>query len=181
MTAAQTTLPASLARRWLGALRLDAGSFREIAGDPQTLAPAALLVLLGGLCRGVGAAPDEGLVGLVGSPLVALLLWSLGGALLLGLARPRGPAVGYRALLAAVGFSAAPLPLLALRPLAPEPIGAGLWLVAHVWTTLALVAAVRGALGVSLGRALSLCALALAVAFAVTVLALRAIEWSGLG
>ena len=63
----------SFSRRLLGALRLDAWVYREVEADQGALAQAAVVVLHGGLARGIGAVGEEGLVGLVGGPLIGLL------------------------------------------------------------------------------------------------------------
>ncbi len=154
----------SFSRRLLGALRLDVRVYREVEADQGALAQAALMVLLGGLARGIGAVGEEGLVGLVGAPLIGLLIWLVSAAVVWTIGvRSFGYTSDYRELLRTLGFAAAPLLWLALCAL---PLGAAqtaVWFAAHALSLVALVLAVREALDVGLERALIVCALALLV------------------
>ena len=84
--------------------------------DRAALGQAALLVILASVARGVGAFEAEGLIGLVGSPLVGLGVWLAGSTLIWGIGVKRfGYTSDYPELLRTVGFAAA-LPSSATTP-----------------------------------------------------------------
>jgi hypothetical protein len=154
----------SLPLRLLGALALDGRVFEEIKGDPRALPQALLVVVVVGLARGVGSAPDEGLVGLVGSPLLALLAWLVGTALVWGIGVKRlACTADYAAVVRVLGFAAVPLLLLVFCVLPLGAATAWIWVGAHGWSLLVLIVAVREALDASLEQALVVCILALGV------------------
>ena len=156
----------SFSRRLLAALRFDARVYREAAADRGALAQAAVVVVLGGLARGIGAVGEEGVVGLVGSPLIGLLIWLASAAVVWAIGvRHFGYTSDYGELLRTLGFAAAPLLWLALCALPLGAAEAAVWLAAHALAVAALVLAVREALDVGLERALVVCALALLVSF----------------
>ena len=158
-------------QRFLGAWLLDARAFRSARNDPGALVPAALVVLLVGVARGIGAAPEEGSFGVVASPVVSLVFWAVGSVLVWGIATRRfGVTARYVEVLRTLGFASAPLWLLALRAFAPGAPGTGIWLLAHGWSLLALGVATREALRVSQNRALVVLALALAVTLGVLLI-----------
>jgi len=158
--AASGTGRGPLARAW-GALRLDASVFAEVARDPRALAQAAALVGIGGLARGLGAFPQEGWIGLLGSPVVAVLVWLVGGLLIWGIGARMGQAPDLPELLRSLGFAATPFALLPVAALAPPPWVAVWWALVHAWGTLALAIAVREAFGIPTGKALVICLVAL--------------------
>lgn len=158
----------SFAARVWGALRLDAAVFEEVEGDPAALAPAALVVLSGGLARGVGAYAQEGVFALIGSPLIGVAVWLSASLMIYGVGVRRFRYTStYPELVRTLGFAAVPLWLLALCALAPALVATGLWVLLHAWATLALVVAVREALDVPTGTALAVCAIALGITLGV--------------
>ena len=174
MATAQTvtrTTPSHAARRILGALALEDATYREVSRTRETLPAAAALVLAAGLARGAGAWADEGVAGLVGSPLTGLAIWLVGSALVHAVAtRWLGATATLGAVLRASGFAATPLLLLALGALPLAQAGGVLWWAAHAWATLAMLVAARAALDVGARRALLACAVAVAIGFACTAL-----------
>lgn len=157
----------SFGRRVLGALGLEARAFEDVERDAGALGQAGLLVLLAGLARGTGVLEREGLIGLLGSPVVAVVVWLVASLLIWGIGVRRfAYSSDYPELVRTLGFAAAPLLLLALSALplgAFEPV---LWVGAHAWASAALLVAVREALDVPMSRALVVCALALGVTLA---------------
>lgn len=154
----------SLAARMVLAMRLDASVYEEVEEDRSALAQAALVVLLAGLARGVGAFPQEGWIGIAGSPAVGIVIWLVGATMIWGVGVQRfGYSSDYPELLRTLGFAAAPLVWLAVCAL---PLGAAARAVqalVHAWAILALVVAVREALDVSSTRALVVCLTVLAI------------------
>lgn len=145
-------------------MRLAGAAFEDVESDRRAMGQAAAVVLAGGLARGVGAYPAEGSVALLGSPVVAVIVWLCAGALIWGVGVKRFHYdADYPELVRTIGFAAAPLLFLALAALPLGPLEAMIWVGAHVWATLALIVAVREALDVPLERAVVVCALALAV------------------
>jgi hypothetical protein len=175
-------LGASFAWRLFGALRLAKEVFEDIEGDRGALRQAAGLVVVAGLARGLGAFGSEGLAGLVGSPIVALVVWLVAGVLIWGIGVKRfGYSSDYFELLRTTGFAAAPLLFLALCALPLGAFEAWLWAGLHAWAMLVLVIAVREALDVPTMRALVVCALALGVTLAVFfVVGLLLVDWGAL-
>jgi hypothetical protein len=158
----------SFGRRVLGALGLRASVFEDVEGDAGALGQAGLLVLLAGLARGVGFFEQEGLIGLLGSPIVAVVVWLVASLLIWGIGVRRfAYSSDYPELVRTLGFAAAPLLLLVLCVLPLGGFEPALWIGAHVWACVALLVAVREALDVTMSRALVVCALALGVTLAV--------------
>ncbi len=164
---AQRNAIASLIWRVCGALRLEGAAFGDVERDRGAMGQAAAVVVAAGFARGLGVLQDEGVVGLIGSPIIAIAVWLSAGVVIWGIGVQRlHYSADYPELLRTIGFAAAPLLLLALGG---PPIGVlrhWLWVGAHVWATLALVVAIREALDVPLTRALVVCALALGVTLA---------------
>ncbi len=155
---------ASFVRRLLGALRLEGRAFESVEEDPNAMPQAAAVVVVAGLARGVGALASEGWPALIGSPVVAVVVWLASGVLIWGIGvRKFHYTSDYPELLRTTAFAAAPLLVLAGCALPLGGLSTWLWLGAHAWATLALVVAVREALDVPLDRALVVCALALGV------------------
>jgi hypothetical protein len=157
----------SLAARWIGAARLDAGTFAGVVADPGALGQALVVVLAGGISRGVGALAEEGWLGLIGGSALGVGVWLVAAVLVFCIGvQLLGHASGFPELLRTLGFAAAPLVTLALCAALPAPAARFWWGAVHVWATFAFVIAVREALGVSTLRALTVCVAAIGIAFA---------------
>jgi hypothetical protein len=163
----QRNAMASLVWRVSGALRLGGAAFEDAEQDRGAMGQAAAVVVAAGFARGLGVLHDEGVVGLIGSPIIAVAVWLGAGVMIWGIGVKRlHYSADYPELLRTIGFAAAPLLFLALGGLPLGALRPWLWVGAHVWATLALVVATREALDVPLIRALGVCALALGVTLA---------------
>ena len=159
------------ARRFVGAMKLDARVFSEVEDDRAALLQASAVVLVGGLARGVGAVGEEGLVGIVGSTLAGVVIWLAAAALIWAIGVRRFEYTSsYPELLRTLGFAAAPLLWLCLCALPMGSVATVVWAVVHTWSILALVVAAREALDVSTQQALVVCVLSLLAAFALLFL-----------
>jgi hypothetical protein len=160
-------------------MRLAGSAFENVENDPHAIWQAIVLVLAAGLARGAGAYATEGVAGLVGSTVVAVVLWLVAGLLIWGVGVKRfGCTSDYPEVLRTLGFAATPLLVLALGAFDLGPLRTPLWVGAHAWATLALTVATREALDVSMSKALAVCLLALAVGFAVLALiGMIFVEW----
>jgi hypothetical protein len=156
-----------------GVLRLDPGTFAEVAGDGQATWQALAVAAVAGVSISLQAVVEDGrllhvadrliLVGAValvaliatGVAMGVLVLYSglLGAVAALGVAGERPPRAFPR-LLRAVGFASAPS---AFRFLSLAPtVGWLLGTAVALWTFAATVVAVRQALDTTTGRALGL-------------------------
>lgn len=161
----------SFATRIGRALRLRADVFEEVAHDPGALGQATVVVIAAGLARGLGALPEEGLPGLVGSTLGALVAWIVAAALVsaVGVWLFEGTS-DVAELLRALGFAAAPLVGLVVRVLPLGPLDLPLVVVLHAAALGGLVIAARQALDVSTSTALLVVLVALAVGVGILLL-----------
>jgi len=150
----------SFAQRVIGALRLDAGTFDEIEHDQGALGQAATVVALSGVAAAIGSAGEGG--GAFGAVLGSFLGWavSTGFIWLVGVFFMEHTS-DYPELLRTLGFASAPQLLLVLRGI--PLLGALIAVAAFFWGLAASVVAVRQALDVSTGRAVSVCILAVLV------------------
>ncbi len=156
----------SLPARMFGAMRLDASVYEEVEEDGGALVQAGLVVLLAGLARGVGALPQEGWIGVAGSPAVGLVVWLVAATLIWGVGVQRfGYSSDYPELLRTLGFAAAPFVWLVVCVLPLGAVERAIQALVHAWAILALVVAVREALDVSNTRALTVCLMVLAITF----------------
>ena len=169
----------SFGSRVASALALRGEAFRDVEHHPEALLQSAALVGVAGLARGVGAFASEGMVGLVGSVLVALAVWACAAVLIWGIGVKRfGYTADFPEVLRTIGFAAAPLLFLVLGALPLGVAGTVLWVGCHAWATAALAVAVREALDVTSARALMVCLLALAVTLGVLfVMGILVVEW----
>jgi len=134
---------------------LEPEAFRAIAADREATPQAGLVVMLAGLCAGLGAvlagrAELSVLTSGAVAGLVSWLVWSWF-AYAAGVLLFRGSA-SYGCLLRGVGFAHGPLMLRLLRFI--PGFGSLLAEVVALWCLIAGVVAVREALGLSTGRAL---------------------------
>jgi hypothetical protein len=166
------TRETSLPLRWVGAARLRVEVFAEVGADPRALIQALLVVLAGGLGRGLGAVAEEGWLGLVGSPAVGVIVWLVAAVLVWGIAVEfLGHRSDFPTLVRVLGFAAAPLVTLSLCAVLPRGLSQVWWVAVHLWATLAFGKAAREALEISPVRALCVCVAALAIALVLLFLA----------
>jgi hypothetical protein len=147
----------SFGSRLLGALRLEAGAYDEIAADSSALGQAAGVALAAAVARAIGAAPGstsaEPLIGAVS----VLLFWPVCSTLIWLIANWFGHRTGLAPMLRVVGFAMAPLILAALLVVNSEWVQISSSLLATALFFAALVVAVRQALRVDTGRAAFVC------------------------
>lgn len=143
--------------RLLRAAGLEPEIFQEIAADREATAQAALVVVLAGLCAGLGTMlAGRGAGKLIDGTVTGLVTWLVWSwfAYAAGVLVCQGTA-NYGRLLRAVGLAHAPLLLRVLRFV--PGVGGALWEAASLWAIFAGVIAVREALGLNTARALAAC------------------------
>ena len=137
----------AMARRMLGAARLDAGVYEEVENDPRLALEATGVVLLSSLAGGLGAGWPRlpimtlgALFTLAGWVVWALVTFWIGARLL---PEPQTSS-SFGELLRTIGYAASPgvLRVLGVVPQVRGPI----YLLASVWMLVATVVAVRQAL-----------------------------------
>ena len=154
--APMATASGSLVARMLGAARLDAATYGQVARDPTATGQAAAVVALATVAAAIGSWADSSAVELAAVLLVGPVLWIVF-ALATGFVgtrlAPAPPGTGLGALLRALGFAETP-GLLAVLGAVPAvgPVVAGL---AGAWAFAAAVVAVRQVLGTGVARAVA--------------------------
>jgi hypothetical protein len=136
-------------------LGLEPEVFQEIASDREATAQAGLVVLLAGVCAGLGALlAGRGIGTLLGGTASLMVGWLVLSwlAYAVGVSFFQGKA-DYGTLLRVIGFAHAPL-LLRLFRFVPF-FGGVLWEATLLWTLLAAIVAIRQAFGFSTPRALA--------------------------
>jgi len=147
----------SFAERFVGALRLDGSVYEEVASDAGAIAQAAGVAAVAAAARAIGvfstttsgAAVFGALSVFAFWPLAAVLVWTVGHLL-------KSPGEFGR-VLRVVGFSMAPLILVALLLVPNEWFRGGVLLVTYALLFGALVVGVRQALRIDTGRAAFVC------------------------
>ena len=141
------------------AAKLDAQLYEEVEADRNATGQAMAVVVMSGVAAGIGTG-SQGLLGIAGGTLVALLGWGIWAFLtyFIGtrlLPEPQTKA-DYGELLRTIGFASAP-GLIRVFGVIPG-FGAFLFLVAGIWMLVATVIAVRQALDyTSTPRAVGVC------------------------
>lgn len=176
------TVRRSLARRWFGAVRLDASVYHEVEDDRSAVVQAIGIVAIAGFGRGLAAVANDDLVGITGSIVIAFASWLIVTTLLwfVGVVLDHDTSDFFE-LLRTVGFAASPLVLLAVVAvpvLTIPPLVFGVKLITHAAAAAALVVAAREALDVSTWRAGVFCGvviglLSIAVVYLLNELALH--------
>jgi hypothetical protein len=137
------------------AITLEPEVFEEIAEDREATAQAGFVVLLAGLCSGLGTLlAGRGMGHLLGDSVIAMMGWLVSSwfTYAVGVIIFRGQ-TNYGALLRVVGLAHAPLILRVFRFI---PIcGPFLWPVTGAWMLFAIIVGIRAALGFSTIRALA--------------------------
>lgn len=137
------------------AITLEPEVFEEIAQDREATAQAGFVVLMAGLCSGLGALlAGRGMGNILGDSVTAMMGWLVSSwfTYAVGIMIFRGQA-NYGALLRVVGLAHAPLILRVLRfvPICGPFLGP----VTGIWMLFAIVVGIRSALGFSTIRALA--------------------------
>lgn len=158
-----------LARRMLGAARLDPATYEEVEADATATPAAMLVVVLASLAGGVSAIRATGAAGLALAALASLLGWCLWAFVTCFVGTRLLPGAKTEAdlgqLLRTIGFSAAP-GLIRVLDIVPGLYGL-VSLVASLWMLAAMVVAVRQALDYdSTGRAVMVCVIGFVLNFA---------------
>lgn len=156
-----------LVERMIRAAKLDVHLYEEVEADrtatPQAVSVVIIASIAGGIGTGGAALFEEGLgkflVGLMMGSLGALVAWGVWAYLTywIGTKIFRGPQTSatYGELLRAIGFSASPgvIRVLGVVP----PLQGLIFLIAGIWSLVAMVIAVRQALDFTTGRAIGTC------------------------
>lgn len=155
-TRGETMEQVSLGNRMVGAARLDIATYESVERDVSANSQALLVVVLGALASGVGSLGTQGLLGLAGGIVGALVSWVVyaGVAYVVGtkLFATDQTRATFGELLRTLGFAQAPrlLLLLAWIPL----LGALIGLAVAIWLLFTTVIAIRQALDFTTGRAI---------------------------
>jgi hypothetical protein len=175
--------PAAAARsfgeRFVGALRLDGSVYEEVASDAGAIAQAAGVAAVAAAARAIGvfstttsgAAVFGALSVFAFWPLAAVLVWTVGHLL-------KSPGEFGR-VLRVVGFSMAPLILVALILVPNEWFRGGVLLVTYALLFGALVVGVRQALRIDTGRAAFVCILVAMMFFLIYSMAIYVVLRTG--
>lgn len=143
---------ASLLERLIAALRLDLRLYSEVSGDKAATGQAVLVVLIGGVCNGLGLARRLGRVAVwvgVGQALLSWLAWAV---IIWLITRVLGHRQNGRSLLRALGFANAPAVLLILGVV--PILGSVVRVVVALWLVATTVPAVQAVFEVSRRRAM---------------------------
>jgi hypothetical protein len=164
---------ASLVKRMLGAVKLDAVTYEEVENDATATPQALLVVVLASVAGGLGAMRATGIVGLLLAALASLLGWFVWAFVTFLLGTRVLPGAKTQAdigqLLRTIGFSATPGLIRALGII--HGLDEVVAIVASLWMLAAMVVAVRQALDYeSTGRAIMVCAIGFIVNFGVLFL-----------
>ncbi len=150
---------ATIQDRIIRAAKLDSQLYEEVEADRNATGQAMAVVVLSAVAAGIGLG-SEGLLGIVGGTIVALVSWCIWAFLtyFIGtrlLPEPQTKA-DYGKLLRTIGFASAP-GLIRVFGVIPG-FGAFLFSVAGIWMLVAMVIAVRQALDYrSTPRAVGVC------------------------
>jgi hypothetical protein len=142
----------SLVDKMIRAAKLDATLYDEVEKDPKATKEALLIVLIGGICNGIGSVGVVGAKGLITGLLFGIIGWLLWSVVIF--------LIGVKAfkhtsdmgeLLRCLGFAYSPnvLSILGIIP----GIGLLIRLIASIWVLIAFIVAVRQALDCDTGRA----------------------------
>jgi len=168
----------SIARRMLGAARLDPKIYEEVEADRAATGQAFVVVLLASAAAGLGAFEYRIFSGILWHTIHGVVLWYVWAYITywIGTRLLPGPetSADHGELLRTIGFSSAPGLLRALGLI--TPIAGAVFVVCTLWMFAAMVVAVRQALDYSSTlRALAVCAIGFpvyALGLAVSILLL---------
>jgi hypothetical protein len=140
-----------LGRRMVRASKLDAQLYEEVESDTGAMLQAVTIVILSSIAAGIGTFTTQGAQGILVNTVTALAGWFFWSFLtyLIGTKLTPEPwtSADYGQLLRTIGFASSPgvIRILGIIPV----IGPGIFLIATVWTVVAMVIAVRQALDYS--------------------------------
>jgi hypothetical protein len=97
-----------LVERLIAALRLDRTFYAEVSAERAASVQALLVVLLSGVCNGLGLVPHLGSAGISAGAGAGVLGWFVWTAVVFLTAAPFGRRLPGRSLLRALGFATAP-------------------------------------------------------------------------
>lgn len=152
----------SFQRRVIRASLLDATIYEEVEADTGAGAQALAVVVLSAVAAGIGSIANSGLGGILWHTLVAVIGWYVWAYATYWIGTRLLPSpetvADHGELLRTIGFSSSPglIRIFCVY----EPIALSVFLVAVVWTFVAMVVAVRQALDyTSTWRAIAVCAI----------------------
>lgn len=148
----QQTHGSGLTDRLIAALRLDLSLYRDVSRDAAATGQAFRIVLLAGMCNGLGLVPRLGGVGILAGVGAALLGWLLWCGVIGVTATLFGHRREGRSLLRTLGFANAPCVFLILGVL--PTVGALIRLIVVAWLVATTVRAVQATFAVAAVRAL---------------------------
>lgn len=162
--------PRTRLRRVLGAVRLDAEVWDEIVGDPAALGQASVVVVGAALASAFAARASGTTSAALLGALSTAAIWPIFTGLLWALAHVLGHPLRAGAALRIVGFSMAPLSLVALAAVPLAPFQMLVRLLALSLFFAALVSGTRQALRIDTMRAAFVCFLVLLSALFLSML-----------
>jgi hypothetical protein len=169
----QATGSRSLSDRLMGALKLDPATYEEIEHDSGATAQAAIIVVLAAIAGGIGAA-NEGIGGLVGGILAALLGWVIFAGLVYFVGTrflaTATTSASWEEVARTMGFAYTPQ-WLAVFGFIPV-LGWILAFIGSIWALVAGIVAIRQALDFSTGRAIGTALIAWLISLVVGVIIL---------
>ena len=152
----------AMPRRMLSTALLDPEAYEEVEADRTATSQAFLVVLLASAAAGLGGIDNHGALGIVWHSVHGIVLWGIWAwvTCLIGtrLLPTTATESDWGELLRTIGFSSSPglIRIFCVY----EPIALSVFLVAVVWTFVAMVVAVRQALDyTSTWRAIAVCAI----------------------
>jgi hypothetical protein len=162
----------SLVERMIGAARLDVATYEEVEHDENATLQAFIVVILVAIASGVGLLFVDGVSGLIGGLVRAILSWVIFAAVAYFVGTKLIPGQETRSsvdeILRTTGFAQTPglLGILAFIPI----LGVIVLLVVFVWSVIAVVVALRQALDTSTARAIGIALLSLLMIFIVSAI-----------
>lgn len=138
---------ARMLQRIFSAALLNPQIYKEVEADQQASRQALVVVLLSSMAAGIAYFPQGGLAALIAGTLLALLGWYIWAELIYLIGVRSFPApqtrTSHRQLLRTLGFASAP-GILRVVGLIPRSNGV-IFLLATIWTLLAMIVATRQA------------------------------------
>lgn len=142
----------NLIEKMIRAAKLDTQFYEEVEREEETTREALIVVLIVGICSGVGTIGTGGAIGIVKGLISSIIGWLLWSVIIFLTAMLFNRRVGIGELLRCLGFAYSPhvLSILGVIPF----VGYFIFPVVFVWGLTAFVIAVRQALDCETGRAI---------------------------